>query len=348
MKYVVGNLLDADVDALVNTVNTVGVMGKGIALQFKERFPVNFKIYESECKANRVEIGKMLVVKDSSINGEKLIINFPTKTVWFKKSQYKFIEEGLKDLRRVITDYNIKSIAIPPLGSGNGGLKWDKVKELMNQYLKDLLNVEILIYEPNDAVRKILEQQENKDVELKPGRAMLLYSLFQYEKLGEAATAFVANKLAYFLQTSGENLKLQFIPHIYGPYAQAVNSVLYGLNGKYLKGMKQVKARPFEPLDLNYDRYDEIQDYIRKNLSPEQHTRLKNLFEFIDGFESPLSLEVLSSIHYLLAEDSSLGVDELLVKIQTWNDRKKQLIDREHVQIALVHIKEYGTKLNFG
>lgn len=347
MKYVVGNLLDADVDALVNTVNTVGVMGKGIALQFKERFPTNFKIYASECKAKKVQIGKMLVVKDHSIHGDKIIINFPTKTEWFKKSQYVYIEEGLKDLRRVIQEYQIKSIAIPPLGSGNGGLKWDKVKELMNKYLSSLHDVKIIVYEPSDEVKKILQEQENKNVELKPGRAMLLYALFQYEKLGEAATVFVANKLAYFLQKSGENLKLQFVPFTYGPYAQAVDKVLYSLNGKYLKGIEQMKIKAFEPLQLNYERYNEVQEYIRKNLTPEQHTRLKNLFQFIDGFESALSLEILSSIHYLLHENPKLNADELLIKIQEWNNRKKQLIDKDHIEIALNRIRSYGSSLRF-
>lgn len=347
MKYVIGNLLDAKTDALVNTVNTVGVMGKGIALQFKERFPTNFKIYAAECKANRVQIGKMLVVKENSMYGEKLIINFPTKTEWFKKSQYNYIEEGLKDLRKVIEIYQIKSIAIPPLGSGNGGLKWDNVKQLLNKYLEDLKDIDIMIFEPNDEVKKVLQEQEHKNVELRPGRAMLLYALFKYEKLGEIASVFVANKLAYFLQKSGENLRLQFVPFTYGPYAQAVDKVLYSLNGKYLKGMEQMKAKAFEPLQLNYERYNEVQAYLKKNLNAEQHARLKNLFEFIDGFESALSLEILSSIHYLLEENPKLNSDDLLLKIQEWNNRKKELIDKEQVEIALKRIKEYGIKLSF-
>jgi O-acetyl-ADP-ribose deacetylase (regulator of RNase III) len=161
MKYVVGNLLDANTQALVNTVNTVGVMGKGIALQFKAKFPVNFKAYAAACKKGEVKIGKMLVVKERDLNGEKLIVNFPTKTEWYKKSHYDFIEEGLIDLIKVITEYKINSVAIPPLGCGNGGLKWEKVKVLMEKYLGVLTDVEIHVYEPNDAVKEIL-QKENK------------------------------------------------------------------------------------------------------------------------------------------------------------------------------------------
>jgi hypothetical protein len=316
-------------------------------LQFKERFPVNFKIYSAQCKAKSVQIGKMLVVRDNSLNGEKIIINFPTKTEWYKKSQYNYIEEGLIDLRRVIIEYEIKSIAIPPLGSGLGGLKWSNVKVLMNKYLGDLSDVNILVYEPNDDVKKILQQQGKKDVELTPARAMLLYSLFQYEKLGEPACVFAANKLAYFLQESGEKLRLQFVPFTYGPYAQAIDKVLYNLNGKYLTGIEQMKVKAFEQLKLNYDRYDEVQEFIRKNLTAEQHIRLKNVFELIDGFETSLALEVLSSIHYLLAQDPHLNVDQLLEKIQSWNERKKGLIDKDHVESALKRLKDYGSRLNF-
>lgn len=348
MKFITGNLLDANTDALVNTVNTVGIMGKGIALQFKERFPINYKVYAAECKAGKVQVGKMLVVKDNSMNGEKLIINFPTKTEWFKKSQYNYIEDGLKDLVSVIKLYQIKSIAIPPLGSGNGGLKWNNVKELMNLYLGKINDeVEIIIYEPNDAVKEILQKQEQKNVELRPGRAMILYALFQYEKMGETASVFAANKLAYFLQKSGESLKLQFVPYTYGPYAQAIDKVLYALNGKYLTGLEQMKAKPFEPLKLNYEKYSEVEDYLRKNLKPDQHARLKDLFNLIDGFESSLSLEILASVDYLLSENPKLSMDELLSKIQSWNERKKQLIDKEHIEIALNRLKEYATKLHF-
>jgi O-acetyl-ADP-ribose deacetylase (regulator of RNase III) len=345
MKFITGNLLEANTDALVNTVNTVGVMGKGIALQFKEHFPLNNKIYVEDCKAGRVEIGKMLVVKDGDLNGEKLIINFPTKIEWFKKSSYDYIEEGLKDLINVIKIYEIKSIAIPPLGCGNGGLKWDNVKALMNKYLERIENVEIIIYEPNEAVKEILQKQEERNVELTPARAMLLIALFEYEKLGEISSVFVANKLAYFLQKSGEQLKLKFVPFTYGPYAQAIDKVLYKLNGKYLTGIEQMQAKAFEPLYLNYKRYPEVQDYIRKNLTPEQHTRLKNLFMLINGFESPLSLEILASVDYLLSEDPKLTSNELMKKIQSWSERKKKLIDKEQIEIALERLNEYRTKL---
>ncbi len=348
MKYIIGNLLEAETDALVNTVNTVGVMGKGIALQFKERFPMNFKIYADACKKGQMEVGKMLVIKENVLHGEKLIINFPTKIEWFKKSQYSYIEDGLKDLAKVIEEYQIKSIAIPPLGCGNGGLKWEKVKLMLDKYLGHLSNITIQIYEPNDAVKEILQKETiKKEVGLTAARAMLLYALFKYEKFGEVATIFSANKLAYFLQKSGEPMRLQFVPYKYGPYAQAIEKVLYALNGKYLTGMEQMNARAFEPLHLNYEKYDEVEKYINTNLSVEQKQRMESVFNIIDGFETTLSLEILSSTHFLISENPNLNEEQLFEKIQDWNDRKKNLVTKEYINIAMEHLQNYRNKFSF-
>ncbi len=346
MKYITGNLLAAPTQALVNTVNTVGVMGKGIALQFKERFKENFKTYERACKAGEVKIGKMLVVRENTIEGEKIIINFPTKTEWFKKSQYSYIEEGLKDLVRVIKEYKISSIAIPPLGCGNGGLKWEKVKEMMDVHLSVLNDVDIMVYEPNEAVKAILQKEETKkDAKLTPARAMLLAALFKYERFGEVASVFAANKLAYFLQESGENLKLEFKQYAYGPYAQAMDKVLYSMNGKYLKGLEQMDAKPFEPIELNYERRNEVMDYVKNELSPQQKERLSNLFKAIEGFESTLSLEILSSTHFTLKTNPHLPKEALIEKVQ-WNDRKKKLITPEYVDLAYQHLKQHGREFS--
>ena len=345
MIYTKGNILSTDAQAIVNTVNTVGVMGKGIALQFKERYPANFKEYARQCKLGLVRIGKMLVTRDNSLDGEKIIINFPTKTEWYKKSQYSYIEEGLEDLVRVIEEYNIKSIAIPPLGCGNGGLRWEKVKELMERYLSKMETVEIKVFEPNDDVKQILENEViRKNKELTNARAMLLYALFRYEKLGEIATPFAANKIAYFLQKSGEPLKLQFVPYIYGPYAQAVEKVLYALNGKYLSGMEQMNASPFEPLKLNYQRYEEVEAYIGKNLSPEQTERLANLFVLIEGFESSLALEILATTHFVKSTNPGLTMEQLYGKIQSWSERKRDLIKKEYITLALNHLQNYESR----
>lgn len=348
MEYIKGNLLEAQSQALVNTVNTVGVMGKGIALQFKEAFPMNFKLYAAACKRKELQPGKLLVVKEPTLQGEKIIINFPTKTEWFMKSKYEYVEGGLKELARVIDEYKIESIAIPPLGCGNGGLKWEKVKSMIDKYLGHLTHVNIQVYEPNEAVKEILKQQDaNKEVKLTPARAMLLYAMFYYESLGENVSLFVANKLAYFLQRLGEKSlnKLNFEAHHYGPYAVQVEHLLHNVNGKYLKGLEQMNAKAFEPLELQYDKLKEVSEYVKKELSAEQRARLSNLIKLIDGFQSALSLEILATVDYVRKDKPGITQQDITQTIHKWSDRKKNLFQEKYIQIAANHLHDYSNRL---
>ena len=148
ITYVKGNLLESPAVALVNTVNTVGVMGKGFALQFKKAFPQNFEVYREACKNKELAIGKILAVKDRDLLwGEKLILNFPTKTDWRLPSEYEYIERGLVALRTYVISHQVKSLAIPALGCGNGGLNWLKVKPMIADAMDDI-GIRVWVYEP--------------------------------------------------------------------------------------------------------------------------------------------------------------------------------------------------------
>jgi O-acetyl-ADP-ribose deacetylase (regulator of RNase III) len=148
ITFKAGNLLDAPAEALVNTVNTVGVMGKGIALQFKKAFPHNFKRYREACSKGELTTGKLLVVKDSNLpTGEKLIINFPTKQHWKMPSKHEYIASGLIALVKFLKENPVKSIALPALGCGNGGLDWMAVKPMIIGILSEL-KMDIIVYEP--------------------------------------------------------------------------------------------------------------------------------------------------------------------------------------------------------
>jgi O-acetyl-ADP-ribose deacetylase (regulator of RNase III) len=341
IKYTQGNLLDAPVDALVNTVNTVGVMGKGIALQFRNRFPHNYKIYLQACKNRSFNIGDLLVVQDGDLTNQKLIVNFPTKAHWRADSKYEYIESGLVQLRKLIIEKDIKSIALPPLGCGNGALDWEVVESMIHRYLDDL-SAEVLVYSPNDQIKEILQKENiKKDTKLTPARAMLLYLLHQYEVYGEQSSLFVANKLAYFLQRSGEKLKLEFKAHHYGPYAVQLNHVMGYLNGVYLKGMEQNEIKPFEPLFLNYDKVDEINKYIEVQLSLEQKNRLEDVLKLISGFESSFSLELLSSVDFVQQHKKTTDIESLVKEIKGWNIRKANMFEEKHIKIAAEHLEKY-------
>lgn len=344
LNFITGDLLKSEAEALVNTVNTVGVMGKGIALQFKESFPINNKAYIDACKNNKLNIGEVLPVWDNNlIFGRKLIINFPTKKHWRQPSKYEYIEQGLIALVELLKSERIKSIAIPPLGCGNGGLNWNIVKEMIYNHLRDL-QIEIFVYEPNAEIKILLQKQESKKlVNLTAARAQLMSALFLYEGMGEYSSLFAANKLAYFLQRMGQPLKLNFQPHLYGPYALGVEKVLYAMNGVFLKGLEQQEIRPFDPLNLNYQKWQEVKDFIDKELSEEDVKRLNNLKELINGFTSELSLEILSTTAYILEQNPSFTYNEVLTTIIKWSDRKARLFKPEYVQSAYDHLKKCET-----
>jgi O-acetyl-ADP-ribose deacetylase (regulator of RNase III)/uncharacterized protein YwgA len=343
IKIVTGDLLRADAEALVNTVNTVGVMGKGIALQFKEAFAHNNKVYMAACKNHELKPGKLLAVKDSNLlYGDKLIINFPTKTHWRQPSRYEYIDAGLQALRELIISKQIKSIAIPPLGAGNGGLDWNEVKPRIIRALEDL-SVDIQIFEPNAAIKAILQKQETKKKpHLTASRAALLYCLFAFESFGEYSSLFAANKLAYFLQRMGQDLKLDFKAHHYGPYAIGVEKVLYHLNGTYLKGLEQGEAKPFEPLKLNYETWEEVNHFVQQ-MSKEEQDRLYGLLYFLRNFTSELSLEILASVAFILAEHPHFTIEEVAANL--WTERKRELFKKESIARAFDHLQQYKQSL---
>lgn len=341
-----GDMMQSEAEALVNTVNTVGVMGKGIALQFKETFPNNNKAYIDACKRNELEPGKLLAVWDENLHiGKKLIINFPTKVHWRNPSKYEYIEKGLLALRELLQKEKVKSVAIPPLGCGNGGLDWALVKPMIEKTLNGL-DTKVLIFEPNAAIKAVLQRQEvKKAVHLTPARASLLYALFAFESMGEYSSLFAANKLAYFLQRKGQKLNLDFKAHYYGPYALGVEKVLYHLNGTYLAGMEQGQAKPFEPLKLNYEKWEEVNQYVKRELNSEDAARVKSLIQFLSGFTSELSLEILATVDFILAKNPKYSIDEVMKSIASWNMRKQELFKREYVQASYDYLKNYSSNL---
>ena len=339
-----GNLLASSDGVLVNTVNTVGVMGKGIALQFKDEFPHNYAVYVQACRKGELSPGTLLTVKDQSPRyGEKIVVNFPTKVHWRNPSQYEYIQKGLVALREFIISNKVESISIPPLGCGNGGLDWGKVKPMIMESLSGLDAV-IHLYEPSADVVKVLKSTASPigDVALTPERAMMLYALFFYETQGEPANLFAANKLVYFLQRLGEPVfgKYKFTPAHFGPYSTQVGRALHQLNGKYLIGLEQMELRAFDPLTLQYNTWKEVKQYVNETLPSASRERLGQLVRLVSGFQSPLSLEVLATVDYVRKENPGISLEDTIRKVWEWNDRKRALFKERYIQIAYDHLKE--------
>jgi O-acetyl-ADP-ribose deacetylase (regulator of RNase III)/uncharacterized protein YwgA len=338
IKYITGNILESDAKALINTVNTVGFMGKGIALQFKKAYLNNFKAYAEACKRNEVQVGKLFVTKDSNLSsGEKYIINFPTKTDWRKPSEYYYVEAGLDDLVNVLTNYNIESVAIPPLGSGNGGLDWEKVKRIIEDKLRGL-DVEIIVYEPT---KQIKDKLKNERVKLTDARALLLYVLYDLVRNGEFVSEFSAEKICYFLQRFGgrKYFKLNYSPNFYGPYSGKVRFVLNVLNGSYVMGYSDMNKKPFEPLTLVADGYETVKNHIEGK--PELFSIANKTISFLSGFYSDFALELLSTIDYISIQhriiDKSLINDEL----KNWSDRKRSMFSNpKYIDVTLTQLQK--------
>lgn len=337
IKFLTGNIFESDAQAIINTVNTVGVMGKGIALQFKKIYPNNFKVYNKACKDGVFNIGDLLVTTETNIStGEKIIINFPTKKDWRKPSEYEYIEQGLEKLKKVITDYNLMSIAIPPLGAGNGGLKWEKVKTIIINYLKDS-DIEILVYEPSTHIKEKLKEER---VKLTSARALLLYVLYDLVKNGEYISEFSSEKVAYFLQKFGgtKYFKLKFEPNFYGPYSGKVRFLLNALNGSYIMGYSDMNKKPFEPITIISDGYEDVKKYISSNSELKQIT--EKTTSFLNGFYSDFALELLSSIDFISQKENTFDKEIISSKLNEWSDRKQSLFNNpKYLEISLRHLK---------
>lgn len=337
ITYITGNILESNAQALINTVNTVGVMGKGIALQFKKAYLNNYKAYESACKKNEIVVGKMFVTRDNNLNtGEKIIINFPTKKDWRKPSEYSYIEDGLDDLKNVIEKEQINSIAIPPLGAGNGGLEWEKVKKIIEQKLGNL-NIQIFVFEPTARIKEYLKKER---VKLTDARALLLYVLYDLVRNGEYVSEFSSEKVCYFLQRFGAKkyFKLKYEPNFYGPYSGKVRFVLNVLNGSYIMGYSDMSKKPFEPITLVADGYNTVKSHIESD--KELLDIAKKTINFLNGFYSDFALELLSSVDYIVTQQETFDKQIVSQKLEEWNNRKRSMFSNpKYIDVSVNHIQ---------
>lgn len=335
IRYTKGNIIQADVEALVNTVNTVGVMGKGIALEFKKAFPQNFKIYKELCDDKKFNIGELLITNTGQLR-PKYIVNFPTKRHWRGRSKIEFIEIGMKELVKSINKKQIKSIAIPPLGCGNGGLDWNEVKAIILKELELIdAKVEVIIYEPGFNNQEV---KTKKEIELTPARAMLLTSLKNYQVLGYSINLLVVQKIAYFLQRFGEPLNLQYEKGYYGPYSHRLQHLAKYLNGYFLN-FKHEETKPSTSVYLR--NLDKVEAYNKENLTTEQNNRLNEIQSLIEGFESPYGLELLATVDFIYQQENIEDTEKVIEQIGNWTKRKKELMKSFHIKVAHQRLKEY-------
>jgi O-acetyl-ADP-ribose deacetylase (regulator of RNase III) len=334
-----GNILEADAEALVNTVNCVGIMGKGIALQFKSAFPDNYKAYETACRHDELKPGRMFVFETGGLY-PKYVINFPTKRDWRAKSRIEDIESGLKALIHEVKARNIKSIAVPPLGCGSGGLQWAKVSPLIMAAFESLPEVRVLLYPPlGTPIAEAMPVRTDRPEMTRP-RALLLRLMERYAIPGYQITLLEIQKMAFFLQIAGEKLKLRFERNKYGPYAESLHFMLQRLEGHYIRGYgdrtKQAAIRllPFagEP----------VETFLKGD--QEASERLNRVIQLIEGFETPYGMELLATVYWVIQENHSrnLSKEAIIEEVQRWSPRKSNLFTPNHILKALNRLEQQG------
>jgi O-acetyl-ADP-ribose deacetylase (regulator of RNase III) len=340
-----GNLLRADVDALVNTVNTVGVMGKGIALQFKRAYPAMFMAYEAAAKAREIRLGKVHVWETEQLTGPRFIINFPTKGHWRGRSRLADIEAGLTDLIRVVREHGISSIAVPPLGCGNGGLNWADVEPLIVNATSSLSDVDVLLYPPKGAPSAAAMQTNERRPRMTIGRAALIALLDSYSEQASASTSLIeSQKLMYFLQVAGEALSLRFEKARYGPYADNLRHVLRVVEGHYLQGYGDGSSPVMaaERLEVLPGAADDARAFLTEH--PDTEQRIERVLELANGYETPYGLELLASIHWIASEhpERREDVDLLVEEVRSWTPRKGRMFSEKHIRRAWESLRDKG------
>ena len=340
----------------MNTVNTVGVMGKGIALMFKEAFLENFKAYEAACKRGELQIGRMFVTERRDfLDGPKWIINFPTKQHWRSPSQIKWIESGLEDLARVIAALGVRSIAIPPLGSGNGGLEWQQVRPLIESALSSLTDVEVIVYEPAARYQNVAKREGVE--KLTPPRALIAELVRRYSILGIECTLLEVQKLGYVLERNivrlglPNDLDLQFKAERYGPYSHRLMHLLNGLDGSYLHCDKRIAdAGPFDSVRFEDSKKDHIATYLQTSEAKPFQPALEATTALIEGFELPLQMELLTTTDWLIdRQNVARSVAAIKNALTNWSgggaaaERKLRLFEDRLINLALDRLQAAGT-----
>jgi O-acetyl-ADP-ribose deacetylase (regulator of RNase III) len=341
-----GNLLDAQTDALVNTVNTEGVMGKGIALQFKRKFPEMYDEYRAACEAGEVQPGRMHIYEREDMLHPRFIINFPTKRHWRSPARVEDIEAGLTALVKEIRARGIQSIAVPPLGCGNGGLEWSDVRPRIERALAELPGVRVLLFPPAGAPEAREMVHKTARPEMNPSRAIVLRIWRDYFALGYQLTLLEVHKLLYFLQESGEPLRLRFAKNRYGPYADNLRHLLHRFEGHFTLGFADGRNQPDTRIELLPESLREAEEFLQGHAedSEESLQRLQRVAELIEGFESPYGLELLATVHWV-ARHEEIGVadlPEVAKAVNAWSSRKRKLMKPEHLALAWQRLNQKG------
>jgi O-acetyl-ADP-ribose deacetylase (regulator of RNase III) len=337
IEYTQGDILAAEAEALVNTVNCVGVMGRGIALHFKHAYPANFKAYAAACRRGEVKPGQMLVFETGRM-APRWIINFPTKRHWRGKSRIEDIQHGMDALVREIRARDIRSIAIPPLGSGLGGLSWQEVRPIIDRALAEVPELRAIVFEPGGGSPEPIAPRAPK---MTAGRAALVGLIRRYltGMMDTSISLLEIHKLMYFLQEAGEPLRLRYAKALYGPYADNLRHVLQAVNGHLIGGYTAGGDAPDEQVTLMPGAVERAEAFLASH--PETEERFDRVSELVDGYETPFGLELLGTAHWVATKEPAEDAESIIEHFYAWGSRKAQF-EPDQVELALARLQDGG------
>jgi O-acetyl-ADP-ribose deacetylase (regulator of RNase III) len=341
ITFTQGDILMAKAEALVNTVNCVGVMGRGIALQFKNAFSANFQSYAAACKRGEVQPGRMFVFDIGEVTWPRYIINFPTKRHWRGKSRIEDIQAGLTALATEIRERKIHSVAIPPLGSGLGGLDWSDVRPLIEQALEALPEVEVLVFEPGGASADARANRSLTVPKMTAGRAALVSLMNRYlgALMDPSISLLEVHKLMYFLQAAGETLSLRYVKAPYGPYAENLRHVLREIEGHLITGYTENGDSPHKQLALVPGAVRDAEAFLSTHMAT--HGHFDRVVRLVDGFETPFGLELLSTVHWVATQEKAHDDNDIERATYAWGPRKRQFTPAQ-IKLAMERLRGEG------
>ncbi|WP_309892539.1 macro domain-containing protein [Archangium sp.] len=322
IRFVRGNLFGSQAEALVNTVNCVGVMGKGIAHQFKRAFPAYFEDYATKCRSGKVKLGEVTHFRD---NG-RLIISFPTKNHWKAKSNLDDIITGLRSLRAFLEREKVHSVALPPLGCGNGGLSWPTVKQVILKELSVSTLTDIEVYEPAGHFESRVAQE--------PKVSLAHFVLAGLRSRLNHPTRLNIQKAAYFFNVLSGTDYFRFTEHKYGPYCVGIEPMFNTIRD-YLAYTKM-------------DATQMLTDGLGRRLAGGEADRLSTWAPVIDAVsrfcnQHTKHLEALATAHAVIASTREpVKLEEVVDKFLAWSPEKSERFGPADVSAAVSMLEREG------
>lgn len=323
VEYVKGNMFECNADCLINTVNCEGYMGKGVAYQFKMKFPENNKAYVKACKSGELTVGKIHYYVEEGIT----IINFPTKNKWRENSKIEYIEKGMNALVEVLPELGVKKIAIPPLGCGNGGLIWAEVKNIIDNKIASVSDkYDFVIFEPSTSYKAI----PKKPPEISVSGLVLLDIRLNLKRFN----GIRLQKAGYFVNFFMGEEYFKFDKWKYGPYSHSIDIVArsikeyqeyYGIDNSQTTFEQVYRIICSEKVDSKFNKL---------------HIAVKKSTEYVNAIQTDKKLEGIATVLYLVQNGAAKNSGQIVDDFKNWSQDKAKRFSKQYILECIDYLEK--------